>query len=475
MPEGRIKSGLVHAVAALAVGLVCGLIVVHLADFPLRWTIAFAMLLAFCLAWPVYGWVTRDPEKLVWIVLFISIPLDFDVHLTYREYVGTFNGILVNITDVCYAMLAGFWVMQNAREGVWRFRIPFIAVLPGFLYLLAQTASLLNAADIGFSVYSLVQNTKVFLCFCFMANRIREPDLFRRAWELLMWCLILESAICFLQFVTGANYTTAIKTAENYGEDVFRVGGTTGSPNVTASYLASLLPIPVVSWFADDPPKPRALVAVSAVAGLLALLLTQTRGAWVNFALGMVIFFVATGKARHLGKVAAGVAVFAAVFLGFFHDLVWERFSEGLDTLMYRLQLMQSAFRMIRAHTLFGIGVNNYALVMGDYVPFFLTQERWIVHNRYLLVASETGLVGLLAFLAVQFTFLKMFWKARKAEDPFLATFSTGLFFSLLIFSMQMMMESLDGRISDSHFWLIAGIGTAIYRCAGFQPRETES
>jgi O-antigen ligase len=117
---------------------------------------------------------------------------------------------------------------------------------------------------------------------------------------------------------------------------------------------------------------------------------------------------------------------------------------------------------MVQTHPWFGVGVNNYAEVMADYVPFFLTQERWIVHNRYLLVASETGLVGLAVFLWTVVAVLRVVWQARRTQSPFLSGFALSLFFSLLIFFLQMAVESLDGRISDSHLWLIAGIGAAL-------------
>jgi O-antigen ligase len=123
---------------------------------------------------------------------------------------------------------------------------------------------------------------------------------------------------------------------------------------------------------------------------------------------------------------------------------------------------MQSAFEMIKSHPFLGVGINNYARVMDDYVPFFLTQERWIVHNHYLLVASETGLLGLGSFLLLLFVVLSSVWQSRRSVNPFISVFSVSVFFGLLVFCLQMMMESLDGRISDSHFWLMAGLGVAL-------------
>jgi putative inorganic carbon (hco3(-)) transporter len=456
-------SRLLWPAAVLIAGIALGWAVLRLENLPIRWFACFSGMMVFILLWPVYGWVTRNPEKLLWIVLFVSIPLDFDVHLVYREYVGTYNGILLNITDLAFFGLAASWLYDFLVFKTQRIHFYPRAVLPAVCLLLVQAASVVNASDVSFAVFSLIQNTKAFFFFLFLVNRLQKVDDFELVWTLLLWCLILESAICTAQFVTRTNYTTAMKTAEDYGQELFRVGGTTGSPNVTGSYIASLLPIPVVALVSKLRARPSWLLWTSAVWGSIALILTQTRGAWISFAAGIILFLLISGRLRHLWRFFLGAGAAGGLLFFIFRKVLIERFSEGLETLIYRLNLMQSAFEMIKSHPLLGIGINNYARVMDDYVPFFLTQERWIVHNHYLLVAAETGLLGFGCFLVLLFILFASIHQAGKSQNRFIAAFSTSVFFSLLIFCFQMMMESLDGRISDSHFWLIAGIGMSLY------------
>jgi len=456
------RTVLLVSLAVLLLGVSLGWTVMRMETLPTRWFVSLAGVMVFLLLWPAYGWITRNPEKLLWIVLFVSIPLDFDVHLVYREYVGTYNGVILNLTDLAFFALASSWLYDVLVQRDYAIHFYPQVMIPAIGILLVQTASLVNATDVTFSVFSLIQNTKVFFFFWFLVNRLSTLDDFRLAWTLLLWCLILESAMCTAQFVTQTNYTTTMKTAENYGEEMFRVGGTTGSPNVTGSYLASLLPVPIVFLFSRLRAKPAWLPWLAAGWGFFALILTQTRGAWINFMAGMVLFLVFSGKVRYLGQVLLGVGATAGIGFVIFRKVILERFSEGLDTLIYRLNLMQSAFEMIKSHPFLGIGINNYARVMDDYVPFFLTQERWIVHNHYLLVASETGLLGLGLFLILLVTLFRTAWRGRRSSNPFISVFSVSIFFGLLIFCLQMMMESLDGRISDSHFWLMAAIAVSL-------------
>jgi O-antigen ligase len=467
--SSRARTGALVFLSVLMFGISLGWTVMRMETLPTRWFVSMTGVMVFLLLWPAYGWITRNPEKLLWIVLFVSIPLDFDVHLVYREYVGTYNGVILNLTDLAFFALAASWLYDVLIQKNHSIRFFPRVMIPAICILLVQTASVVNATDVEFSVFSLIQNTKVFLFFWFLVNRLRTLEDFELAWTLLLWCLILESAICTAQFITRTNYTTTMKTAENFGEEMFRVGGTTGSPNVTGSYLASLLPVPVIFLFSRLRARPAWLPWIAAGWGFFALILTQTRGAWINFMVGMILFLVFSGRVRYLGQVLLGVGATAGIGLVIFRKVILERFSEGLDTLIYRLNLMQSAFEMIKSHPFLGIGINNYARVMDDYAPFFLTQERWIVHNHYLLVASETGLFGLGLFLILLVALFRNAWRGRRSSNTFVSVFSISIFFGLLVFCLQMMMESLDGRISDSHFWLMGAIAVSLGAWVGNQ------
>jgi O-antigen ligase len=57
---------------------------------------------------------------------------------------------------------------------------------------------------------------------------------------------------------------------------------------------------------------------------------------------------------------------------------------------------------MIGDHPLLGIGANNFALLLPQYVTAAFSQDwLYLVHNRYLLVWAETGTLGLLAFVSL--------------------------------------------------------------------------
>ena len=89
---------------------------------------------------------------------------------------------------------------------------------------------------------------------------------------------------------------------------------------------------------------------------------------------------------------------------------------------------------MIAAHPILGVGPDNYRLASPKYVVydettvgygyFELTQ---IVHNSYLLLASEQGIPGLLFFMWFVITIFIAGMKTIKSKHPLISNLAIGL------------------------------------------------
>jgi len=452
-----------HAVFALMVLMVLmmSLISLKMGGLSQRWIVAMFVLMTCLLIWPVVVQLTGRPWDLLWAMLVLAVPLEFNIHLIYREYVGTFNGIMLTITDAAVFILIFIWIfhMSSGRQ-----RMQFYASVsvPALLFLAAHLLSILNTPDMSLSLFAVVQNGKVFLLYFLVANHIAYEGRYRLFCNLLMGCLIIMSGVCIVQFIAQSNFTTAaLEVVENYGEVLFRSAGTTGSPNVSASYMASLLPLPLTLLLMNRSGK-RLLPIVSLTMGIIGLILTQTRGAWLTFSIGMMILFSIHFRNRGIWKLIAAAGIAAVAGLLVFGHVLWSRFGQGTETLVYRLQLIRSAWEIFRFYPVFGAGTNVYALIMSDYVPFFLTQERWIVHNRYLLVMAELGITGIVTFLVFLAAVFRSLICASRSLNKNIALLARALAIGLLVFCLQMFFESLDGRISDYHLWLVAGMAAGL-------------
>ena len=146
----------------------------------------------------------------------------------------------------------------------------------------------------------------------------------------------------------------------------------------------------------------------------VALLLTQTRGAWVaglvaTAVLGVVgkrAFFVAVGFALIAGLVVAVSADPATVIRERIHGVFQPEVSvSGFDSSVIRMALAATALTMFLAHPLTGVGLKGFVQALPYYAPAGLPlavetgpdQVLTLIaspHSTYLSLLSETGILG---------------------------------------------------------------------------------
>ena len=74
-------------------------------------------------------------------------------------------------------------------------------------------------------------------------------------------------------------------------------------------------------------------------------------------------------------------------------------------SLQYRLSYWKVSLLMVRAHSITGVGLGNYGLMYGHH-QFMDAYDVKMAHNDYLQIAVETGMVGVLFFIAFWLYFI---------------------------------------------------------------------
>jgi len=184
--------------------------------------------------------------------------------------------------------------------------------------------------------------------------------------------------------------------------DPTRLYGGMGEPNDLA---AVLLPAVAITVFAI--PRVRTLLqrvamTVLACALLAGVALAQSRGAFVAAAVMLVAGIASAGRYRMRLAAAAGAVVVLSVgyVVLFAPQAVHRRLNSLLRADVYggvadgsgRRELWEQAIALFPAHPLTGVGAHNYRSVTG---------EALVVHNTYLEILVELGLVGLVLFSIV--------------------------------------------------------------------------
>jgi putative inorganic carbon (HCO3(-)) transporter len=187
-------------------------------------------------------------------------------------------------------------------------------------------------------------------------------------------------------------------------------------PNAIAANTLFLLPGVVVVLAGAARDGRRALLAIlTPVAVVLSavLVLSQSRAAWVAFALtGVVVACVGSRRARWATAVAACVLALVVVV---YHEAIAGRLlgedampdarsSSATVSLQGRLEVWARALFAIEDFPLTGTGLNTFRRLVHVFYPLFLTSPDFDIahaHNVFLQTALDVGVPGLIAYLAM--------------------------------------------------------------------------
>lgn len=257
--------------------------------------------------------------------------------------------------------------------------------------------------------------------------------------------------------------TPGVATIIVEGLPFLRAYGTLPHANLLAGFL--VLGILALAYFflTSERLLARALVAAGLVAVLAGLLLTFSRSGWIVAAGALVALFAFT-----LGNVAywqramvfmVMTALSLSLLIGALQFAVFPRahFAADEGPVRDRVVYNEMGLSLIAAAP-WGVGLGNqlfYAYDRGIFHEFGLTARgQWQpIHNLYLLVAVETGLLGLAAFLALVLTAL---WGGGRRDHLARAIFSVALL-SLLLFGLfdHFLWDLQAGRLM---LWAVLGI-----------------
>ena len=180
-----------------------------------------------------------------------------------------------------------------------------------------------------------------------------------------------------------------------------------GNPNVNAYAWAVLLAVILPHVFKkrreEQSPHSFWFLVSASLAGLIALYLCQSRGAWLGLALGSLpaLIYLFSRRRKSVGM-GAGIGLLGLVALMF---LVYKGFITS-ETMEIRQQLWTKSIAMGRDHPLIGVGPGRW---MAELPVYGLEDTQGTTgelifrrpHNEWLRAFAESGLIGLLWLLSL--------------------------------------------------------------------------
>ncbi len=447
------------------------------------------------------------PDKMeYWLVVFyLSLPLNITKMFFFSpEDVAELKAIygvhavenlvpLLYVFDIPLITALGLWLIRRISGGQ-TVRIPrgFVLVV-GFL--LWCVISLFGAEARLMSVTYILYQAKMALILLFITNVCSA----RRALRVLLGTMVLGLVI--QAAMTGYSY--AFQSGSRIFGDLFGAGyseeevhkglargfghktvyeegsllrgtGSVGSGNDQAKYFTIMLPLALISPLVARGALTRTIAIVAFTGGLAALYLTYSRGGLISSSCALIIAFFLMARRELLER----RTVLALIALGLLAAIaavpeLYDFFTTRPGYFTKRFEQIYAGIEIASAHPITGVGINNFNVVIepGSYGGVF---DQMPIHNHYIRLICETGLVG--GFLDLAF-FAWLWLQAYRCTflpDRFLSALSIALLAALTGTFVYWLDDIFYGVIIRAHIWTLGGAVLAVQELASPGRREPE-
>jgi len=172
-----------------------------------------------------------------------------------------------------------------------------------------------------------------------------------------------------------------------------------GWPNILAGFLVITLPLAVGSFLHARLRVIKYSLVISALLGVYALFVAMTVSSWIGLLASAFIFWVAMKKPSFDKKEKHRIffLVFLICLLLTFTILKKMTFP-GMNSIDARQQYFTSSLSLIKLHPFLGSGFRSYPVASAAYVRD-INGRSFFVHNSYLQIWAELGIIGLIVYL----------------------------------------------------------------------------
>ncbi len=213
---------------------------------------------------------------------------------------------------------------------------------------------------------------------------------------------------------------------------------------------------------------------------IVATIFSYTRGAWVSLGVALIIYLIMQFRVKLFTVILMGITGLALLFI--FQDKIFMKleknkkasssdFTEHLQSIsnisndasnLERINRWQAALRMFKERPVFGWGPGTY---MFQYAPFQFSYEKTYIstnagdrgnaHSEYIGPLAESGVFGLMSFLAiaitVTYTGLSLF---KRIGDKFYRGMILAVFLGLVTYFVHGTLNNfLDTDKASAPFW----------------------
>jgi len=248
-----------------------------------------------------------------------------------------------------------------------------------------------------------------------------------------------------------------------------------GDPNTQAAgYLVAIC---LAAGLLGVVRRPGARIALIATAVLVTFgfFATQSRGGLVGLGAAALLALIITPRYRvRILVLIAVVGVGLAVFLSS-NEAALQRLTDAEGAGNEREDIWTVAWQIFLDHPVLGSGLQSFQTVSPRYVldsgPLanvrLIAESPHLVHNIYLELLAETGIVGLALFVFVVVACLRASWLAARRFDAVGRSDCANLARAVMVATVGILVAGFFlSNINDFRMWILLGLGPVLLTLA---------
>jgi putative inorganic carbon (HCO3(-)) transporter len=306
-------------------------------------------------------------------------------------------------TQTAIGLLVVLWLVLLIRG-----KAPRPRRTPLDLPIVIFVAAVLVAAAFSREMLASVEHAKNLLLFVVIyavGGLLTDARLGRRLSAVLVFSGMGSSIYGIAIYLTGR------------GEGV--LGRTPGSFSTPMTFGGVLLILCSISFAIVVSPgigrRPRIAYCLATVASFVALLFTFTRSSWIGTVVSVAIV-LAFLRRKLLIPFATALVVLFLLLPGTYRERIATMWSPTFGTNVQRLELLSGGWRIFKDHPIVGVGTMDLAAIYRQYKPPGAVFVHGHMHNNFLQIAVQMGVVGLAAFVLLLVAFFRLLVRNLKLD-----------------------------------------------------------
>ena len=441
------------------------------------------------------------------ILILFFIPL-----VDYKYYIGPIP-LAAEVFLIPILLVVAYYEYRKGRIGLNDFKmLPMLLAFSAFL--IVSIISLVNAVNI----MAGLMETARYLSYVLMWMVAVKVRFERKEYIYFLWTFVASTLLVVLIGSFQYMFNIGLNTAGLYAlnEAIGRVESTMVNPNYYAAFINFVLPGFLILAVMYTKKKPAQLALFLITSMLIAnMVLTYTRVAWLIMFGAIVLVILLAGKEYlkrmtriHMLVMVALLTVFvyhmpdfqsrtvSAIYVAenmlFDSDFFAQEEEEEVDendlglmeedededdeekekrerdemserAMVSRTTLWKTGWVMFRDNPVMGVGAGNYLDRYSDYVEMYpelyLGHDQYSVHNSYLKVMAETGIIGFIAFMSVYLLYFYYLFRFYFEHDREGKVIAVALFAGSVTFMLQNTSNNLIFIPQiNIIFWIISGL-----------------